>query len=68
MYSNIEKSAFRNREYVGYAKGVWHIRRSNSAYGQWVAAHSTDRKAPRIYSWRLSDMSAKLSAYELAAV
>ena len=28
-FDNIEKSAFRRREYVGYAKGVGHIRRTN---------------------------------------
>ena len=68
MYPNIEKSAFRKGEYVGYANGVWHIRRSSSAYGQWVAAHSTDRNAPRVYSWRLSDLSAKLAEHANAAV
>ncbi len=60
---NIEKSPFRKGEYVGYANGVWHIRKSTSAYGQWCATHQSDRNAPRLYSWRLSDMSIRLEEY-----
>jgi hypothetical protein len=63
MFHNIEGSVFRRGEYVGYADGVWHIRKSSSAYGQWCASHQSDRSAPRLYSWRLSDLSAKLEEY-----
>jgi len=66
MFHNIEKSSFRRGEYVGYANGVWCIRKSTGAYGRWWAFHQSDRNAPRIYSWRLSDMSAKLEEYASA--
>jgi len=65
---NIEKSAFRKGEYVGYADGcVFHITRTNSTYGNWFASVSHGdnvekyRNVP-IFAHRLSDMSAKLSA------
>jgi hypothetical protein len=59
---NIEKSAFR-KGYVGYADGVWHIYKSSSYCGQWVARHSENSRAPLLYAWRLSDLSAKLQAH-----
>ena len=31
QYLNIDKSAFRRGEYVGYADGVWRIKRRGSA-------------------------------------
>lgn len=34
-YHNIDKAAFRLGEYVGYAKGVWQIRKSSRG---WSAA------------------------------
>jgi hypothetical protein len=40
-YTNIEKSAFRKGEYVGYANGkVFKIKKSNSTYGNWFASMS----------------------------
>ena len=62
---NIEKSAFRAGEYVGYCKGVWIIRPSTSSYGRWVARSRDDRNAPTLFAWRLADMSAKLDALEV---
>jgi hypothetical protein len=59
---NIEKSAFRRGEYVGYAHGVWIIRKSNSSYGTWSARHRDDIKRPTLFAFRLSDLSAKLDA------
>lgn len=35
-YSHIERSAFRKGEYVGYAQGVWRIKRHDR---QWRATH-----------------------------
>ena len=40
---NIEKSAFRRNEYVGYAHGVWHISHSN---GGWTAIHTDGVSGP----------------------
>lgn len=59
---NIEKSAFRKGEYVGYGAGkVWRIRKSTSSYGNWLAIsqHEPNRQ---VFAWRLADMSDNLSA------
>lgn len=56
----IEKSAFRQDEYVGYAHGVWIITRSNSSYGRWCARHRDEPRAPLLYAHRLIDLDAKL--------
>jgi hypothetical protein len=61
---NIEKSAFHKGQYVGYANGPWIIRRTNSSYGNWVAT-TCNPSDPAIYAFRLSDMSAKLTAITL---
>lgn len=37
--TNIEKSAFRRGEYVGYCQGAWRIRRSSD---YWVAIRQSD--------------------------
>lgn len=61
-YHNIEKSAFRRGEYVGYGGGiVWHISKSTSSFGNWFAhdQHDYNRK---IYAFGLQSMSDKLSA------
>ena len=60
---NIEKSAFRRGEYVGYAKGVWIITRSNGSDGNWFARHRDNPRAPFFYAMRLEDMSRKLEGY-----
>lgn len=57
---NIEKSAFRKGEYVGYANGVWLIRKTNSSFGNWSARHRDDPRQPLIFAMRLADLSAKL--------
>lgn len=59
----IEKSAFRKGEYVGYAHGVWTIRKTNSSYGRWVATFRDDPKVSPIYAFRLADLDAKLGKY-----
>jgi hypothetical protein len=58
---NIEKSAFRRGEYVGYAKGVWQIRKTNSTFGNWSARHRDDLNQPVLFAFRLSDLSEKLA-------
>jgi hypothetical protein len=63
-FHNIEKSVFRRGEYVGYADGVWIIRRTNSSFGNWAARHRDDKSAPLILAWRLDEMSAKLEEHE----
>jgi hypothetical protein len=51
-YHNIEPSAFRRGEYVGYADGAWRIRKEN---GQWLAMHS--RSSASFYVPTLRDVS-----------
>lgn len=46
---NIEPSAFRPGEYVGYARGVWQITRANSSFGSWAARHRDDPRAPILF-------------------
>jgi len=58
---NIERSAFRKGEYVGYAHGVWTITKTNSTYGNWIA-RDRDGNRPAIYAFRLAELSDKLSA------
>lgn len=57
---NIEKSAFRRGEYVGYAHGVWRIRRAGNG---WLARHQ-DGTAPRPSesARTLEELSEKLDA------
>lgn len=57
---NIEKSAFRPREYVGYAGGVWRIRKTG--VGGWEAL---ERDGPdRIFGTTLQEIGEKLTAYD----
>ncbi len=60
---NIEKSAFRRGEYVGYAHGVWRITKP-SLFGSWCARNVTDPCTPSLYARRLKDLSDKLTAFE----
>jgi hypothetical protein len=59
---NIEKSKFRRGEYVGYAGGLWFIRKTNSSYGNWIARHRDNTRLSPIYAATLEDMSRKLEA------
>ncbi len=63
---NIEKSAFRRGEYVGYADGVWNITKSNSSFGNWIARHRDRSNKPAVFAFTLEDMSAKLERYAAA--
>lgn len=63
---NIEKSAFRPGEYIGYSDGVWRIQKTNSTYGNWVARHQNNPLAETIWAHRLADLSVKLAAYKPA--
>jgi hypothetical protein len=62
---NIEKSAFKKGEYVGYALGrVWRITKTNSSYGNWIAVPppvESNRHLANVYAFRLADMSEKLA-------
>jgi hypothetical protein len=60
---NIEKSSFRKGEYVGYANGVWAIRRANTSYGNW-SAEKRDERNVRIYAHTLEQMSSRLKESE----
>ncbi len=64
--TNIEKSAFRKGEHVGYADGVWAITRSNSSYGNWAARKRDDQRAPTLFAFTLESLSKKLTAQEQA--
>lgn len=60
-YPNIEKSAFRKGEYVGYSNGmVYHIKKSNSSFGNWFA-HNRDNYNDQIFAFGLDSMSEKLT-------
>jgi hypothetical protein len=60
-YTNIEKSAFRKGEYVGYSNGkVFKIKKSNSTYGNWFA-HNRDNYNEQVFAFGLDSMSEKLS-------
>ena len=61
---NIEPSAFRRGEYVGYCNGVWIIRRTNSTYGNWIARKRDDTTVAPIYAMRLDQLSLKLTYAE----
>ena len=62
---NIEKSAFRRGEYVGYACGMlWHIRRSTSSYRTWYAVCRDDDRMPFLYGSALRELSARLAGHE----
>lgn len=58
-YPNIEKSAFRRGEYVGYARGVWRI---TGRHGDWRAIPNGggDGRAP-IMASTLAEISAELA-------
>lgn len=59
---NIDKSAFRRGEYVGYGQGeVWRIHRTGFPYDKWVAtAHNNEHK-PAVYAPTLTELSRKIS-------
>jgi len=58
---NIEKSAFRHGQYVGYGGGkVWRISKSNSSFGNWFA-HNQDNFNEKLYAMKLKELSEKLA-------
>ena len=60
-YPNIEKSAFRKGEYVGYSEGkVYHISKTNSSFGTWFA-HNRDNYNEQIFAFGLAQMSERLA-------
>jgi hypothetical protein len=60
-YPNIDKSAFRKGEYVGYANGkVFHIRKSKASSGNWQAVNR-DNPSEQLFTYGLLDMSDKLA-------
>jgi len=63
-YPNIDKSAFRRGEYVGYANGNWIIRSTGNG---WRAIHRDNRAAPFITGETLGEISQQLEAYALSA-
>lgn len=64
---NIEKSAFRRFEYVGYADGAWRVRKDGC--GGWEAekfipmTRELDPAVPRLRARTLADLSDELTAY-----
>lgn len=59
-YPNIEKSAFRKGEYVGYCEGkIFHIRKSNSTYGTWFA-YDCENYNDQVFAFGLEGISKKL--------
>ena len=61
-YPNIEKSAFRKGEYIGYCEGkIYRISKSNSSFGTWFA-YNRDDYNDQIFAFGLAAMSEKLEA------
>lgn len=60
---NIEKSAFRHGEYVGYAQGVWRIQPCHYGASRWVARNQTHTGAAALFAPTLRELSTKLEAY-----
>jgi len=59
-YPNIDKSAFRKGEYVGYSEGkVYRISKTNSSYGTWFA-YNRDNYNDQVFAFGLESMSKKL--------
>ena len=59
-YPNIDKSAFRKGEYVGYSEGkVDRISKTNSSYGTWFA-YNRDNYNDQVFAFGLESMSKKL--------
>jgi len=66
-YPNIEKSAFRKGEYVGYSEGkVYHISKTNSSFGSWFA-HNRDNYNDQVFAFGLESMSKKLQEKAVTA-
>jgi hypothetical protein len=65
---NIDKSAFRRGQYVGYSGTlVWRIEKSNSSFGRWFARNdSSDLRtaATFLYGWTLDEIANKLASFE----
>jgi len=55
----IEKSAFRRGEYVGYAGGVWNIRKS-AGMGGWKATFRDDPKRAYLFAKTLKELDKQL--------
>lgn len=59
-YPNIDKSAFRKGEYVGYCEGkVYRIRKAERGY--WFA-YNRDDYSDQVFAFGLESMSNKLQA------
>jgi hypothetical protein len=66
-YPNIDKSAFRKGEYIGYCEGkIYHISKTNSSYGSWFA-YNRDNYNDQIFAYGLAAMSEKLQEKEVTA-
>ena len=68
---NIEKSAFRKSEYIGYSGTmVWRIQKTNSSFGNWQAynnSHNIREASTFLYGFTLKQISDKLNSYETRA-
>ena len=61
-YTNIEKSAFKRGEYVGYSNGkVFRITKTNSSFGTWHAANR-DNCNDQLFAFGLQSLSEKLAS------
>jgi hypothetical protein len=64
---NIEKSAFRKGEYVGYSNGVWNVRKVSTSYGNWSARHRDNNRMPLVFGFTLEEVSRKLTDLALTS-
>lgn len=59
---NVEKSAFRMGEYVGYGSGTtWRVRRTLTKRGIWIATPRADSPLPPVYAFTLADIGARIT-------
>lgn len=58
---NIDKSAFRKGEYVGYGNGVWRVHRYSTGAKRWRAVHRNITSAPALYGPTLASISDQLA-------
>lgn len=66
---NIDKSAFRKGEYVGYGEGVWRVHRYSTGAKRWRAVHRniTIPVRPVLFGPTLASISDQLAMVKFQA-
>lgn len=61
---NIEASAYRRAEYVGYGYGIWRVHRYSTGNKRWRAKHIAHETAPVLYGPTLANLSVQIERYQ----